>query len=70
MSLKGTIIGLVACVLVWAFGFWREKKHELGTVSLIPPFYIQFLGIVGFLVFAAHLFSITTGIDWTPPFRR
>ncbi|MFC4348734.1 hypothetical protein ACFO5Q_12850 [Kordiimonas lipolytica] len=70
MSVKETIIGLAACVLVWAFGFWREKKHELGTVSLVPPFYIQFLGIVGFFVFAAHLIAITTGLDWTPPFRR
>ncbi|NVJ70961.1 MAG: hypothetical protein HWE08_11435 [Alphaproteobacteria bacterium] len=70
MSLRWTIAGLIACALLWLFGRWREKKHELGVVPIIPPFYIQFFGLVGFLVFAAHLIAITTGLDWTPPFRR
>lgn len=70
MSLVNTVIGLVACTLLWLFGRWREKRHQWGRVPLVPPFYIQFIALVGFFVFAAHLISITTGLDWTPPFRR
>jgi len=69
MSVTETIIGLLACILVWAFGYWRQKRHRIGDVPLIPPIYIQLIGLIGFFVFAAHLFSITTGIEWTPPRR-
>jgi uncharacterized membrane protein len=69
MSQTNTIIGLVVCMLLGFFGIWRQKRHRLGDVPLISPFYIQLIALIGFFVFAAHLFSITTGIEWTPPRR-
>ena len=70
MDMMDTVIGLVACCLLWLFGFWREKRHVTGIVPLIPPFYIQFAALVGAFVFAAHLVVLLTGIDWKPPFQR
>lgn len=70
MDLTETLIGLAASALIWLFGRWREKKHTLGDVPMISPFYIQFAALVAFFVFAAHLVSLVTGLDWTPPFRR
>ena len=70
MSLESTLIGLVACILIGIFGYVKEKRHQTGVVPIIPPFYIQFIAIVGILVFAAHLFVLLTGIDWKPPFQR
>lgn len=70
MSLVHTIIGMVLCAALWGFGYWRERRHVTGVVELVPPFYIQFIAIVGLFVFAAHLFVLVTGIDWKPPFQR
>ena len=70
MSLVHTLIGLVACAALWAFGYWREQRHVIGVVPLIPPFYIQFTALVGAFVFAAHLVVLLTGVEWKPPFMR
>ncbi|WP_417450396.1 hypothetical protein [Kordiimonas sp.] len=70
MELTVTLVGLFAFLLLWLFGFWREKRHVTGEVPLVPPIYIQILALVGAFVFLAHLVALITGIDWKPPFQR
>lgn len=67
MTLKMNIAGLVAAVLVWLFGWWREKRYRMGDVPIIPAFYIQFAALVAFLVLAANLIALVTGINWKSP---
>ncbi|WP_262692169.1 hypothetical protein [Kordiimonas aestuarii] len=70
MSLIHTLIGMALCAALWWFGRIKEKRHVTGVVPLVPPFYIQFIALVGLFVFAAHLVVLVTGIDWKPPFQR
>jgi len=70
MSAISLIVGMAACVMVWGVSYWREKKRQLGNVSLIPAHYIQFSALIIFLVLAANLVAITTGVEWQSPFRR
>lgn len=70
MSLTYTVIGLVAGITLWLYGFWREKKKVLGQVPILSPFAFQFLGLIVALVMAANLFAQLTGIEWQSPFMR
>lgn len=63
-------IGMVAGVVIWLFGRWREKRALLGIVPMVPHFYIQLTGLIVFLVFAADFIAAVTGVTWTSPFRR
>ncbi len=64
------LIGLSVGIALWVFGWWREKRAQLGVVPWLPPVYIQFTGLIIILVFAAELIAATTGVTWTSPFRR
>ena len=64
------LIGMTAGVALWGFGFWREKRAQIGKVPIVPPHFIQFLGLMVFLVFAAEFVSAVTGVSWKSPFRR
>lgn len=64
------LIGMGAGVAMWSFGFWREKRSQIGKVPIVPPHLIQFLGLMVFLVFAADFVAAVTGVTWTSPFRR
>tara|TARA_R110002096_G_scaffold9686_4_gene38216 strand:- start:332 stop:544 length:213 start_codon:yes stop_codon:yes gene_type:complete len=70
MSSTHSFIGLLVCASLWLWIGWREKKRQLGTVSLFSPHLVQFMLLIIFFVFAAQFFSQVTGITWTPPFRR
>jgi len=70
MPVKFSAAGMIACVLVWAFAGWREKKKQLGDVPLVPHLYIKFFALILFLVFAADFISGVTGVTWQSPFRR
>ncbi|NVJ98732.1 MAG: hypothetical protein HWE25_11300 [Alphaproteobacteria bacterium] len=70
MTLTIAIIGLVAGLALWAYGFWREKKKQLGHVPILSPFAYQFLGLIVTLVMAANLVALLTGVEWKSPFMR
>lgn len=62
--------GMIAGILLWLFGRWKESRQTLGVVPWLPPFYIQLTGLVMCLVFAADFISLSTGVTWSSPFRR
>lgn len=64
------LIGMLAGALLWGFGFWREKRAQIGKVPIVPPHLVQFLGLMVFLVFAADFVAAVTGVTWSSPFRR
>ncbi|MFC3050337.1 hypothetical protein [Kordiimonas pumila] len=70
MSTTQTLAGIGACLFLWLFFWWREKRRQFGTVSLIPYYYLQFSLLIFILVLCAHLFALVTGIEWQPPFMR
>jgi len=70
MSAISLLVGMAACVTVWGVTSWREKRRQLGNVPLIPAHYIQFSALIVFLVLAANLVAVTTGVEWQSPFRR
>ncbi len=70
MQTTNALIGMVLGAVLWGFGRWREKRHQVGKVALIPPFYIQFTGLLIFLAFSADFIAAYTGATWTSPFRR
>ncbi|TNE67141.1 MAG: hypothetical protein EP335_02075 [Alphaproteobacteria bacterium] len=67
MTVWQNVIGLVAALGLWGFGRWREKRHRIGDVPLIPAIYIQFFALVVFLALAANLVALATGVDWKNP---
>lgn len=70
MQTTNALIGMALGAVLWGFGRWREKRHQFGKVALIPPFYIQFTGLLIFLAFSADFIAAYTGATWTSPFRR
>jgi len=70
MTLEVNIAGIMACVLVWVLATWREKKRQLGDVAFIPHIYYKYSALIIFLVLAANLISLLTGLEWAPGFRR
>lgn len=64
-----SLIGMAAGGLIWLFGWWRQKKTEIGRVPLIAPVYFQFFGLLLVLIFAADFIASITGVSWKSPFR-
>jgi len=69
MNIMDTSIGLAIFALVFAWAVWREKRIKPGEPPLIPPTFIQFIALLGILVFAAHMLALATGVEWQSPFR-
>ena len=56
MSLGLTVILTVFGVALTAWANWRERKgHTPGKPPLVPYTFWQFIGIVIFILMAAHL---------------
>lgn len=70
MDTQNALIGMAAGAVLWGFGFWREKRQQIGKVAIVPPFYIQFTGLLILLAFSADFIAAYTGATWTSPFRR
>lgn len=70
MTLETTIAAMAACLLVWAFATWREKKTLLGQVPFIPHIYYKYSALILLLVLTAKLISLLTGLEWEPGLRR
>lgn len=70
MQETNALIGMAVGAGLWVFGWWREKRQMVGKVQLMPPFYIQFTGLLIFLAFSADFIAAITGMSWTSPFRR
>jgi len=70
MTLIQTIIALIITVCLLGVTYWKEKNYQPGNPSLVPVVYWQILLVIAAIVFIAHIFTLTTGLVWDPPFRR
>lgn len=62
MSLSVTVSLMVLSVALTAWANWRERKeHRPGQVPLVPYAIWQFIGIIIFILMAAHLITLLSG---------
>ena len=62
MSLGVTVTLMVLSVALTAWANWRERKgHTPGQVPLVPYTFWQFIGIIIFILMAAHLITLLSG---------
>ena len=62
MSLSVTVILMVLSVALTAWANWRERKGPTpGQVPLVPYAAWQFIGIIIFILMAAHLITLLSG---------
>lgn len=57
-----TVLLLAACLFLWA-RWHSQRERPLGEVSLVPHTLLQLVAIIAFVVMAAHLFTLLTGVD-------
>ncbi len=62
MNLSVTVTLMVLGVALAAWANWRERKgHTPGQVPLVPYTFWQFVGIIIFILMAAHLITLLSG---------
>ncbi len=62
MNLSVTVTLMVLGVVLAAWANWRERKgHTPGQVPLVPYTFWQFVGIIIFILMAAHLITLLSG---------
>lgn len=62
MNLSVTVTLMVLGVALAAWANWRERKgHTPGQVPLVPHTFWQFVGIIIFILMAAHLITLLSG---------
>lgn len=64
MSLPLTLTALLlaACLFLWA-RWHSQRERPLGDVSLVPHTLLQLAAIILFVVMAAHLIALLTGVE-------
>lgn len=63
MTLGWTLLLLAAGAGLAALARWREgRPRQLGEVSLVPTTLIMALGVLAFVLAAAHLVTLLTGV--------
>ncbi len=66
MNLSVTVTLMVLGVALAAWANWRERKgHTPGQVPLVPYAVWQFIGIIIFILMAAHLITLLSGKPFT-----
>lgn len=66
MSMSVTASLMVFSLVLTAWANWRERKgHTPGRVPLVPYAAWQFIGIIIFILMAAHLITLLSGKPFT-----
>ncbi len=66
MSLSVTVSLMVFSLVLTAWANWRERKgYTPGQVPLVPYAVWQFIGIIIFILMAAHLITLLSGKPFT-----
>lgn len=65
MSFELSLITTVISALLFALATWQgRREREPGRPALFPWHGLQFVALVGMVVFGVHLLSLWTGIDF------
>ena len=67
METAATTGALVAGIALALLGRWLDRRERpLGSVPLVPPFWLTVAGVLVVVLMLAHLVTLLTGVPLRP----